>query len=98
MIKTEPKKRHRNVSPKNTTVREGELEIVQFTGKKIRKVCHNDEWYFSVVDAIAALTDTVSPRRYWFDLKVKLSAEGAYQLSDKIVQLKLQPHSCRGPE
>ena len=87
MTNTAPKKRR--MSPKNITIKEGELEIVQFTGKKIRKVCHNDEWYFSVVDAIAALTDTVSPRRYWFDLKVKLSAEGAYQLSDKIVQLKM---------
>jgi DNA-damage-inducible protein D len=82
------KRKTRTVSKKDI-IREGELEICQFTGKKIRKICHNDEWYFSVVDVIAAMTDTVSPSRYWFDLKVKLSTEGFYQLSDKIVKLKM---------
>jgi DNA-damage-inducible protein D len=84
------KRRNRTVSAKENTIREGEFEICQFTGKKIRRVCHNDEWYFSIVDVIAAVTDTVSPSRYWFDLKVKLSTEGFNQLSDKIVKLKMQ--------
>ena len=74
---------------KQSRIGEGELEICSFSGKRIRKVCHNDEWYFSVVDVISAITDTASPRRYWFDLKVKLSVEGASQLSDKIEQLKM---------
>jgi DNA-damage-inducible protein D len=90
MMQRAPTKRRRNVAPKNTIIREGELEIVQFTGKNIRKVCHNDEWYFSVVDVISALTDTINPSRYWFDLKVKLSTEGFYQVSDKIVKLKME--------
>ena len=68
---------------------EGELEICRFACKSIRKVCHNDEWYFSIVDVIGAVTDTVSPSRYWFDLKVKLLTEGFYHLSDKIVKLKM---------
>src|SRR6266446_2210665 len=84
----EPQKRKRKV--KREIIQEGELEICRFTGKTVRKICHKDEWYFSVVDVVAALTDTVSPRRYWFDLKVKLLAQGHYQLSDKIVQLKME--------
>lgn len=66
------------------------MEICKFSGKHIRKVCHNDEWFFSITDVIAAITDTASPRRYWFDLKVKLKTEGFYQLSDKIEQLKME--------
>lgn len=82
-------KKRKNVSSKNTIIREGELEVVQFTGKNIRKVCHADEWYFSIIDVILAVTETPSPSRYWFDLKVKLATEGVYQLSDKIVKLKM---------
>jgi DNA-damage-inducible protein D len=81
-----PKTRKRKMKE---MVQEGEQEICRFTGKNIRKVCHNDEWHFSVVDVIAALTDTPSPSRYWFDLRVKLKTQGAYELFDKIVKLKM---------
>jgi prophage antirepressor-like protein len=69
---------------------EGELQICQFSGKEIRKVCHNDEWFFSIVDVIAAMTDSLRPAKYWSDLKAKLSGiEGFAQVSDKIGQLKM---------
>ena len=72
------------------TVEEGQLAIAEFKGKEIRKVLHDDEWYFSVVDVVEALADTSSPRRYWSDLKVKLAnEEGFDQLYDRIVQLKM---------
>ncbi len=48
-----------------------------------------EEWYFSVVDVISVLTDTDNPRRYWSDLKRKLKAEGAVEVYEKIVQLKM---------
>jgi hypothetical protein len=48
-----------------------------------------EEWFFSVVDVVAALTGSENPRRYWSDLKRKLTAEGS-QLYEKIVQLKMQ--------
>lgn len=35
-----------------------------FQGKKIRKAWHNNEWYFSVIDVIAALTDSNNPKLY----------------------------------
>jgi hypothetical protein len=47
-----------------------------------------DKWYFSVIDIIAALTDSAHPRRYWSDLKRKLYTEGS-QVYEKIVHLKL---------
>lgn len=68
-------------------------EIKLFEGNQIRSVWDNDkeEWYFSIVDIIGALTDSKNPRRYWSDLKRKLKdEEGAFQLYEKIVQLKLE--------
>ncbi len=62
--------------------------LVVFQDKSIRRVWHNDEWYFSIVDVIGALVDSTIPRRYWSDLKIELKAEG-FELYGKIVQLKL---------
>ena len=38
-------------------------------GKEIRKIWHDDQWFFSVVDVIGVLTDSVVPRNYWATLK-----------------------------
>ena len=61
-----------------------------FEDKKIRAVWDDkkEEWFFSIVDVVAVLTDSDNPRRYWSDLKRKLSKEGS-QLYANIVQLKL---------
>lgn len=73
----------------------GELEsnnaIQLFEDKKIRTAwdAEREEWYFSIVDVISVLTGTDNPRRYWSDLKRKLKAEGAVELYEKIVQLKM---------
>lgn len=65
--------------------------IQLFENQKIRAAwdSQQEEWYFSIVDVVAVLTDTENPRRYWSDLKRKLKAEGAVELYEKIVQLKL---------
>src|SRR5216683_1781758 len=52
---------------------EGELALVLFKDVEIRKVFHNGEWWFSVVDIIAALTQSNRPRKYWSDLKRQLA-------------------------
>lgn len=68
-------------------------EIKLYENKAIRSVWDNEkeEWYFSIVDVIAVLTESANPRRYWSDLKRKLKEEeGANQLYEKIVQLKLE--------
>jgi len=59
------------------------------TGRVIRSEWHDGQWFFSVIDVVAVLTDTDSPRRYWSDLKRKLRDEG-FELYEKIVQLKLR--------
>jgi hypothetical protein len=62
-----------------------------FEEKKVRTLWDSEQekWYFSVVDVILVLTDSTIPRRYWTDLKKKLSKEGS-QLYEDIVQLKMQ--------
>jgi len=65
-------------------------KIAVFKGKKVRKTIHKNEWWFSVIDIIEALTDTERPRKYWNDLKKKLINEGYSEVSEKIGQLKLQ--------
>jgi hypothetical protein len=64
-------------------------KIAIFRSKQIRKTIYQNEWWFSVVDVIEALTATERPRKYWSDLKNKLSTEGYGEVSEKIGQLKL---------
>jgi len=65
--------------------------LVVFKNKSIRRTLHNNEWWFSIIDVVGALTETANPRRYWSDLKRQLTEkEGFIQLYEKIVQLKLQ--------
>lgn len=63
-------------------------KIIVFGSKKIRRIWHNDEWYFSVVDVVEALTDSPTPRQYWG--KVKQREFINLQLSPIWVQLKLE--------
>lgn len=62
-----------------------------FENKEIRSLwdAKQEEYYFSVVDICAALSDSKIPRNYWSDLKNKLREEGS-QLHEKIVQLKMR--------
>jgi DNA-damage-inducible protein D len=67
-----------------------ENRIAFFQGKHIRKVLHNDQWWFSIIDVIEVLIGGGRPRKYWNDLKKKLLLEGYDQLSEKIGQLKMK--------
>ena len=62
-----------------------------FEGNEIRSIWNSEkeDYYFSVVDVIAALTNSNIPRNYWSDLKRRLVEEGS-ELHEKIVQLKLK--------
>lgn len=61
-----------------------------FEGKEIRSVWdqEKEEYYFSVIDVIEALTNSNMLKRYWTDLKRKLTNEGS-ELYEKIVRLKM---------
>jgi len=66
-------------------------KIVVFRNKNIRRILHQNEWWFSVVDVVGVLSESSNPRRYWSDLKRQLvENEGFSELYEKIVQLKLE--------
>ena len=76
--------------PGTDLVPDGQLEIVQFKGVDIRRVLHDGEWMFSIVDVIAAITDTDRPSKYWSDLKAKMERnEGFDDISDNIGNIPL---------
>lgn len=61
-----------------------------FEGKEIRSIwdSEKEEYYFSVVDVIAALTDSSEPRKYWSVLKSRLKKEGS-EVTTNCSQLKM---------
>ena len=73
-------------------MRENKLDTITnlFEGSEIRSIWDSEkqDYYFSVVDVISALTNANIPRNYWSDLKRKLKEEGS-ELHEKIVQLKM---------
>ncbi len=66
----------------------GAGKLAVFQDRKIRRIWHNSEWYFSVVDVVEALTDSANPRNYWNMLKAR-EAEHGVELYTNCVQLKL---------
>ena len=63
-----------------------------FEGKEIRSIWNGEEeeYYFSVVDVIDALTDSNNPSNYWNMLKKRMSEEEKSELYTKCVQLKMK--------
>src|SRR5574344_1702681 len=82
--------RIKNIKIARRIVMSEETNIKLFEDSKIRSVWNEEEqqWYFSVVDVVAVLTDSPTPRQYWGKIKdrefVKL------QLSPIWVQLKMK--------
>ncbi len=66
-----------------------EKKMIVFEGKKIRRIWHDKEWYFSVVDIIAILTDSLNARDYWFKMKKRELLDAEVELSTICRQLKL---------
>ncbi len=67
-------------------------EVKLFEQQKVRT--HWDEieekWYFSIIDVIAILTDSVNPRDYWFKMKQRVRTEDGLELSTVCRQLKMK--------
>jgi hypothetical protein len=68
---------------------ENELKIAIFKGKKIRKIIYQNEWWFSVVDIIEVLTESLDPHDYWFRMKTRVKNEDGVELSTFCRRLKL---------
>jgi hypothetical protein len=45
------------------------INVAIFKGKEIRKIIYQNEWWFSVLDVIEALTDSPTPKTYWAKMK-----------------------------
>lgn len=67
-----------------------ETHLAVFRGRKVRKIMHENEWYFSVVDIIEVLTDSDKPRDYWYRMKRREFEEAGVELSTLCRQLKLE--------
>ena len=63
-------------------------KIIVFQDKRIRRIWHESEWFFSIVDVVEALTDSPTPRQYWGKIKAREFTD--LQLSPIWVQLKLE--------
>ena len=63
-----------------------------FEGKEIRSMwdAEKEEYYFSVVDVIGALTESKDSKDYWYRLKKRMTEEEKSELSTKCRQLKLK--------
>lgn len=48
---------------------EKENTLIPFEGKEIRKIWHEDQWYFSIIDVVELLTDSPQPSSYWNKVK-----------------------------
>lgn len=75
---------------KSKYVQNNETRMAVFKGKQIRKIIHENEWWFSVIDVVGVLTDSVNPRDYWFKMKIREQSESDVELSTLCRQLKLE--------
>jgi len=69
-----------------------EQALAVFENYKIRRFYdkQNETWYFSIIDVVAALTDSVNPRDYWFKMKIRVKTEDGLELSTICRQLKMK--------
>ena len=65
-------------------------QIAIFKGKEIRKTLYQNEWWFSIVDVIEALTNSSNSNDYWYRMKVRVKNEDGIELSTFCRQLKLR--------
>lgn len=86
---------------------QSEIKIAILKGKKIRKIIHNNEWWFSIVDVVGSLTDqeeSIKARKYWNKLAQRLREEGSelvtfcHQLKLPALDGKLYKTDCANTE
>lgn len=65
-----------------------ERSLVVFEGKKIRRLWHNDEWWFAIQDIVAVLTSSKDPRGYIKDMRRRDE-----ELSKGWVQIATPPYN-----
>ena len=67
-----------------------ETKLAMFNGIEIRKTFLENQWWFSVIDVIAILTESTNPRDYWYRMKKRVGKDEGIELSTNCRQLKLK--------
>jgi len=69
-----------------------EQALAVFEDYHIRRIFDEatETWFFSVIDVVAALTDSANPRDYWFKMKIRVKTEGGLELSTICRQFKMR--------
>ena len=62
-------------------------KIIVFGAKQIRRIWHDEQWFFSIVDIVAALTNSDNPRDYWYRMKQREKESTGIELSTLCRQL-----------
>jgi DNA-damage-inducible protein D len=82
-----------------------EHQLISFEDNTIRKVWHNEEWWFSIVDLVGVLTNSPTPSKYWEKIKKRMKTEMVEELSPNWGKLKLlavdgkmRPTDCANTE
>ncbi len=65
-------------------------KLIVFQNKNIRRIWHENEWFYAVVDIIEVLTESAKPRDYWYRVKKRASEDEKMELSTICRQLKVQ--------
>ncbi|MFA6159952.1 MAG: Bro-N domain-containing protein [Parcubacteria group bacterium] len=65
-------------------------QIAIFRGKEIRKTIFQKEWWFSVIDIVGILTESVDARDYWYRMKIRVNDEENFEPSTICRQFKLK--------
>jgi DNA-damage-inducible protein D len=86
----EPIKDFSNIADyKAATAKEGDIDTPIFDGIKVRRIIHNGEAFYSVVDVVGILSESSSPRDYWAQTKKRLLDEAGGEPLTNCQQLKL---------
>ena len=65
-------------------------QIAVFEESNIRRIWHNEEWWFSVIDVVGALTDSSNARDYWYKMKIRVKEEDGFEPSTICRQFKMK--------
>ena len=57
---------------------DSQSKMIVFGAKQIRRIWHDEQWFFSIVDIIGALTDSDNPRNYWSMLKARETKQSQF--------------------
>ncbi len=77
---------------------ESQGKMIVFGAKQIRRAWHDEQWFFSIVDIIGALTDSENSRDYWYRMKQREQESSGIELSTLCRQLKLPSADGKGYE